>query len=61
MWLLFVLAIMAFFLFWCKMDLKGKALTAMFLILAAPFTEYMSFALLVILLILTSMFGIFFR
>jgi hypothetical protein len=60
MWILFVVGIMVIFLLWCKLPVTGKALAAMFLLLATPFTEYMSFALLVILLILNSIFGKYF-
>ncbi len=60
MWILFVVGIMAIFLLWCKLPVTGRALAAMFLLLATPFTESMSFALLVILLILRSIFGKYF-
>lgn len=57
MWVLFVVGLMIFFIVWCKLPAIGKASAALFLLLATPFTEGMSFALLVILLILTPMFG----
>ena len=54
MWVLYVIVI---FIAWCRLSPGVKALVALFLVLAAPFTEYVSFAMLVILLILSSIFG----
>ncbi len=56
MWVLFVIGIIIIFLIWCKLPAFLKALIALFLLLATPFTDGISFALLVILLILSSLF-----
>lgn len=56
MWVFFVIGIIILFLIWCKLPAILKALVALFLLLAAPFTDGMLFALLVILLILSSLF-----
>lgn len=57
MWILLVLGLMVCFYIWSKLGKKAKVFIAMFAILAAPFTEYISFAIIVIILILDSMFG----
>lgn len=56
MWVLYVIGIIIIFLIWCRLPAILKALVALFLLLATPFTDGMSFALLVILLILSSLF-----
>lgn len=56
MWVLFVIGIIIIFWIWCKLPGMVKALIALFLLLATPFTDGISFALLAILLILSSLF-----
>lgn len=61
MWVVVIIGIIIIFMAWCKFSVTAKAFIALVLVLAAPFTEYMSFALLVILVILTGLFGRYFQ
>lgn len=60
-WIIVVLGIMVCFYIWSKLGKKAKVFVAIFAVLAAPFTEYISFVILCMILILDSMFGRFLK
>lgn len=60
MWILFVIGIMIIFIAWCKMPSGVRVLTALFLVLATPFTGGISFVIVAMLVILSSIFGKYF-